>query len=143
MDESSRILEMRFQSAAENLQEVRKEVRRAIGGLGFSPDDMNCLVLALNEACMNIIQHAYGPTSRGEIILEIFADPQSLTFRLTDFAAPVDKGCIKSRDLTDIRPGGLGVHLMSQVMDLVDFRNDPEGIGNILIMRKRRPTSHR
>lgn len=139
MDESSRILEMRFDSAADQLQRVRQEARRTMTGLGFSPDDLNCVVLALNEACMNIIQHAYGAKSRGEIILEIFADPEAVTFRLTDFAAPVDKCCIKSRDLADIRPGGLGVHLMNQVMDLVDFRNDPEGIGNILIMRKRRP----
>lgn len=139
MSKLDRILEMRFDSAAEQLQGVRHEVRRAITNLGFSADDMNCLVLALNEACMNIIQHAYGAHCRGEIILEIFADTEAITFRLTDFAAPVDKGCIKSRDLTDIRPGGLGVHLMNQVMDLVDFRNDPEGIGNILVMRKRRP----
>lgn len=139
MDNSNRVLELRFGSAADQLQAVRHEVRRAISGLGFSPDELNCLVLALNEACMNIIQHAYGPQCRGEIILEIFADVDAVTFRLTDFAAPVDKCCIKSRDLADLRPGGLGVHLMNQVMDLVDFRNDPEGIGNILVMRKRRP----
>lgn len=139
MDNANRILDMRFDSAADQLQGVRHAVRRAICGLGFSSDELNCLVLALNEACMNIIQHAYGPQCRGEIILEIFADAEAVTFRLTDFAAPVDKCCIKSRDLADIRPGGLGVHLMNQVMDLVDFRNDPEGIGNILVMRKRRP----
>lgn len=139
MDDAHRILEMRFDSAADQLQTVRQEVRRVVSNLGFSPDDLNCVVLAVNEACMNIIQHAYGAQCRGEIILEVFADPSAVTFRLTDFAAPVDKGCIKSRDLGDIRPGGLGVHLMNQVMDLVDFRNDPEGIGNILVMRKRRP----
>jgi sigma-B regulation protein RsbU (phosphoserine phosphatase) len=139
MDDLTPALEMRFMSSADQLQVVRAEVRRALANLGYSADQLNCIVLAVNEACMNIIQHAYGATRRGEIILEMFIGPNDIIFRLTDFAAPVDKGAIRSRELDEIRPGGLGVHLMSQVMDLVDFRNDPEGIGNILVMRKQRP----
>ncbi len=133
-----RLAEIRFSSTAEQLYGIRCQVRNVIESLGFGPDEVDHLVLAVNEACMNIIQHAYNSQPNGEIILEVFDNQKDIMFRLTDFAAPVDKSEIKPRDLDDIRPGGLGVHLIQEVMDEVEFRNDPEGIGNILIMRKRR-----
>lgn len=133
----NKLEEIRFTSDAEHLADVRNRVRDAIQWLGYTTEMVNCLVLAVNEACMNIIQHAYGPQHHGEVILEIYDNGNELVFRLTDFAPPVDKTKIRSRDLEDIRPGGLGVHLMNEVMDEVDLRNDPEGIGNVLIMKKR------
>lgn len=134
----NKLEEIRFTSNAEHLADVRNRVRDTIQWLGFNPEVLNCIVLAVNEACMNVIQHAYGPSHSGEVILEIFDTGREIVFRLTDFAPPVDKSKIRSRDLEDIRPGGLGVHLMNEVMDEVDFRNDPEGIGNVLVMKKRR-----
>lgn len=134
----NKLEEIRFTSNAEHLADVRNRVRDTIQWLGLRQETLNCVVLAVNEACMNVIQHAYGPEHSGEIILEIFDNGNEILFRLTDFAPPVDKTKIRSRDLEDIRPGGLGVHLMNEVMDEVDFRNDPEGIGNVLVMKKRR-----
>lgn len=128
--------EIRFSSCADQLKPVRCQIRSIIENMGFEKDQLCCIILAVNEACMNIVQHAYGNQSNGEIILEIYNDPRQITFRLIDFAPPVDACTIKSRDLDDIRPGGLGVHLIREVMDEVEYLNDPEGIGNILIMKK-------
>lgn len=139
MDNRKSILELHFPSRPDQLQSVRCQVRKAVEEMGFKGDTCHCLIVAVNEACMNVIQHAYGPSREGEVILEVFDTPAAAVFRLTDFAPPVDKCTIKSRDLDDLRPGGLGVHLIRQVMDEVDFRNDPEGIGNILVMTKRKP----
>ena len=86
---------------------------------------------------MNIIQHAYGEKHKGEIILEIIDVQGELVFRLTDFAETVDKSCIKSRDLNDIRPGGLGVHIINEVMDKIEFLDPPDGVGNVLEMKKK------
>lgn len=133
------LTEIRFESASEHLQLVRGQVRNAIQNLGFTNDELNCIILAVGEACMNVIQHAYGPQSKGEIILDVIDNGDSITFKLTDFAPAVDKSKIKSRNLDDIRPGGLGVHLINEVMDHVELRNDPEGIGNVLTMIKNRP----
>lgn len=138
MDNGNPILELRFRSRADQLKDMRCAVRKAIEPLGFSADDAQCIVLAVNEACMNIMQHAYGNCQEGDIILEIFDQPQAVLFRLTDFAAPIKICNIKSRDLEDIRPGGLGVHLIQQVMDDVEYQNDPEGIGNTLLLRRRK-----
>jgi len=105
-------------------------------------------VLAVGEACMNIIQHAYGATDKGDIVLEVELETngskeagrnakRSLVFRLTDFAK--HKSCaeqMRSRPLDEIRPGGLGCHIINQVMDEVHLLDRPGPCGNVLQMRK-------
>ena len=131
-----KLLQQRFSSQTGELKRIRELVREAAATCECSDDEIDCVVLAVNEACMNIIQHAYGHAPDGEIILEVLNNQDELIFRLRDFGAPVDPSTVKSRDLEDIRPGGLGVHLMSQVMDAVEFRPPPDGPGNLLELRK-------
>ena len=83
---------------------------------------------------MNIIEHAYQHKD-GEIILEIYRDRDSMVYELTDFAQPMDCAKIKSRKLDEIRPGGLGVHFIQQVMDKVDYVASDGATGNKISMR--------
>jgi len=138
MEQGELLLELHFPSRAEQLQTVRVEVRKTMSKIDCLACDINCAVIAINEACMNIIQHAYGESDEGKIILQIIDIEDDLLFRLIDFANPVDVKKIKSRDLEDIKPGGLGVHMMREVMDECRFLKCPEGIGNIFQMRKRK-----
>ena len=137
MIESERLVEIRFPSRADRLKLVRGAVRCAAEMRGCSHEETDRLVLAVNEACMNIIQHAYGTPHVGEIILEILNNRDELVFRLSDFAEPVDKNTIRPRDLNDVRPGGLGVHFINQVMDRAEFLEAPAGVGNVLELVKR------
>lgn len=141
MEEKKLLLELHFPSHAEQLQAVRHEVRETMGRINSLSCDINCAVIAINEACMNIIQHAYGEQGEGKIILQIFDLGEDLLFRLIDFASPVDTTKIKSRDLQDIKPGGLGVHMIHEVMDDCHFLKCPEGVGNIFQMRKKKTRS--
>jgi sigma-B regulation protein RsbU (phosphoserine phosphatase) len=95
------------------------------------------LEIAVNEACTNIIQHAYKGDPSGEIVLEILNNGTDIIFRLTDFAKPVDPAGIKPRDLSDIRPGGLGTHFMREIMDDCSFEQLADGSGNCLEMVKK------
>jgi sigma-B regulation protein RsbU (phosphoserine phosphatase) len=137
MSEGTKVLELRIPSCASRLKVVRSVVGSTAQMYGFGETEVDSLVLAVNEACMNIIQHAYGKQSTGEIILEIFDQSDKLVFRLTDFAKKVDKACIKPRDLTEIRPGGLGVHLMQEVMDQVKYLDCDGDCGNIVELVKK------
>lgn len=139
MQETGRLAEIRFSSRPDQLREVRSVVRKAVKTQGYIPDVANCIVLAIDEACTNIIKHAYGERLTGEIVLEILSNSTETIFRLTDFAEAVDKKSIRSRELEDVRPGGLGVHFIHEVMDEVEFLEPPEGVGNILEMRKKLP----
>lgn len=131
------LAELRFPARADQLQALRAAVRAAARQCGCPPQLTDQLTLAVNEAAMNIIQHAYRDSTTGEIILEILNNDTTLVFRLMDFAAPVDSTAFKSRDLADVRPGGLGLHLIHSVMDEVVYLPAPPGYGNLLQMTKR------
>ena len=65
----------------------------------------------------------------------------ALEVHLMDFADPVDPTKIKSRDLSEIRPGGLGVHLIKSVCDDASFLQPPAGVGNLFKLTKRLPSN--
>ena len=57
--------------------------------------------------------------------------------RVRYFALAVDPAKIKSHDLDDVRPGGLGIHFIENLMDSAVFLPGADGIGNVLEMTKR------
>ena len=130
---------LRFPARAEQLCAVRQSIRSATAPLGLTEEVIDALVLAVNEACMNIIQHAYGEHRCCDIVLDIAQRTDELIFRLTDFANPIDITTVRPRDLSEIRPGGLGLHIIDQIMDTAHFQKPPMGAGNLLEMRKRLP----
>ena len=86
---------------------------------------------------MNIIQHAYGRDDQGDIILEVEKQGSNMIFRLTDFAH--HKTCsdeMQSRPLDEIRPGGLGCHIINEIMDEVQLIECDGSCGNVLQMKK-------
>jgi anti-sigma regulatory factor (Ser/Thr protein kinase) len=86
---------------------------------------------------MNIIQHAYGKEEQGDIILEVEKQGDNMTFRLTDFAHNKTRAeQLKSRPLDEIRPGGLGCHIINEIMDEVRLVECTSGCGNVLQMKK-------
>jgi sigma-B regulation protein RsbU (phosphoserine phosphatase) len=135
--QTKKLAEIRFKGRPEALQQVRNLVRRTTMRQGCASELVDLFVLAIDEACANVIRHGYGRGYTGDIILEVLYSQGELIFRLTDFAKPVDVATIKSRDLNDIRPGGLGVHFIKKIMDHYKFLDTPKEVGNILEMRKR------
>jgi len=131
-----RLAKFQFKSRSKNLRQMRCSVRNVLHQYGYPGDAVDNIVLALCEACSNVIRHAYGEECSKEMVLEIFHDEQRLMFRLRDFATPIDMDCIKSRKLDDLRPGGLGVHFIYKIMDEVAYARCSEGKGNVLEMTK-------
>lgn len=122
---------------ADQLKKVRVLVRQKLAQEGCEPVFISRMVLAVNEACMNIVQHAYCGVCQGEFGIEILLNNGLLTFRVTDSAPPVDKEKITGGYPDEIRPGGLGVFFIHEIMDQVEFLPVSPGIGNILEMTKR------
>lgn len=132
------VLEIRFPSQGNRLKLVRSLVHDAAMLCGCSEDCAERMVIAVNEACMNVIQHAYSDDGAGDLVLELSVAKGMLEVRLTDFADPVDPEVIKPRPLDALRPGGLGTRFIDQCMDEVRFVTPPpEGVGNLLWMSKR------
>ena len=137
MQHGRQIADSEFQAKADQLTLLRELIRDCLKKEGCGQDFIQRMVLAVNEAGMNIIQHAYNMQGEGIFRVTIYTDGKELTFCLTDFAPTVDKNIIKSRDLDDIRPGGLGVHFINELMDQVGYLETPKmENGNILQMKK-------
>jgi sigma-B regulation protein RsbU (phosphoserine phosphatase) len=132
-----RLLDLRFPARADQLCEVRDAVRACIFGIGAGEECINDVVLAVDEACQNVIRHAYGGKPGGEIRLRVDRLDDELVFSLRDFAPKVDPAKVKPRDLDDLRPGGLGTHLIQSVMDRAEFVNTDAEPGNLFRMVKR------
>jgi len=132
-----RLVRLAFPSEPARLRQVRDAVRRTAERSGCSADGVEDTVIAVDEACQNVIRHAYHGAADGEIVLEIYRKGDTLVIYLRDFAEAVDKDKISPRDLDDLRPGGLGTHFMREVMDEVKFMPPPADGGNLLRMVKR------
>lgn len=127
---------LRFCSRPDRLKLLRCVVRDAADMAGLNEEDTDAVVLAVNEACMNIIQHAYAMQPSGTIELTASREGDSLVFLLRDYAKCTDVTKVCSRDLDDVRPGGLGVHLIACLMDECGFLEPPDEGGNLFQMKK-------
>lgn len=131
------LLTLTFPSDPAQLKPVRDVVRQTLAARGSNGKLTDDVVLAINEACMNVMQHAYLGDRSGRIELELCADDRDLVIRLIDYAEPVDLSRIKPRDMAELRPGGLGTHFILEVMDDCVYGHLEGRTGNILQMRKR------
>lgn len=132
-----RIGHMRVASRPECLRLVRALVTDAGDRIGASGECVAEMVMAVDEACQNIIRHAYRGDPDGEIVVDIRRQDDCVAIHLLDFAAPVDTSKIKPRRLDDVKPGGLGTHFIRQCMDEWGFLTPPDGAGNCLRLIKR------
>lgn len=128
------LLRIEFPARAESLADVRAAVQRTLARQGVSGREAAQLVLAIDEACANIIRHAYGGCGQGRILLRIERQRGQLRFHLRDDAPAVDPGCVKPRDLSECRPGGLGVNIINETMDRWRLRPLRRHCGNVLTM---------
>lgn len=132
-----RLIKVAFPSKPDRLKLGRSIVRTVAQTSGCSRDTTHDLVLAVDEACQNIIRHAYKGSPDGMMELEIDRDGDSLVILIRDYAEPIDPSKVKPRDLDDVRPGGLGTHFIKEAMDEVAFLPTPSGGGNLLKLVKR------
>jgi len=107
---------------------------------GFSGDDTHELTLAIDEALANVIKHGYQSRDDQpiELTLKSVRTPEGtpgLSIVVRDYGRQVDPTTIHGRDLNEVRPGGLGVHIIQTVMDEVEY-SCPSGGGMQLRMVK-------
>ena len=125
--------EIHVHAVPEYLCVVRLAVRKAAEIAGLAASDLDAVTLALEEALTNVIQHSYdGPCHKPILIKLDTVDTDDkggmgLQIIVRDFGGQVDPSKIRSRDLEDVRPGGLGVHIIRSVMDEVEYSCPADG----------------
>lgn len=118
---------------------IRAAVGCMAGQEGFDPEVIDRLVLATDEGLANVIKHGYQGRPDGEILVilrpTVPVGKAGLEIVILDRGRSIDPGAICGRDLDDLRPGGLGVHIIRSVMDKVQYRRRGGG-GMMLRMVK-------
>lgn len=140
--ESRQLMELQIDAETEYVAVVREAVRKVTKLVGLNAEDADGISLALDEALANVIAHGYGGSCDKPIIVRLLELHQEngavggLELVIRDFGKQIDPANIKGRDLEDVRPGGLGVHIIRSVMDEVEYSCPAEG-GMQLRMIKR------
>ena len=116
---------------------VRSALYPLVLAAGLPKREARKVVLAVDEACSNIIRHAYSGDPTKTITMTVEDGAESFVVRLRDYGRKVDSAAIAPRDLADIRPGGLGTHFINTVFEAVNYDRSPEQ-GTLLILEKRK-----
>jgi anti-sigma regulatory factor (Ser/Thr protein kinase) len=133
-----------FSARFDQLDAIRGFAAQAARDAAMDDAEVYAVGLATDEACTNIIEHAYGGEGKGIIECTCDSDDTRLTVIIRDHGKPFDPSTLSEpdieADIEDRSVGGLGVFLMKRLMDEVHF--EPLGeTGNVLTMVKRRKQS--
>ena len=124
----------------EDQPKVRTFVEQALARTPFTERSRREVRLGVDEACANIIEHAYGGRS-GTITVEVAVSQTQVTITLRDGGRPFDRQSVGTPDLSKYiktgKKGGFGLFLIHKTMDEVRYAR--EGDVNVLTLVKRFP----
>lgn len=135
-------LRLELRSDPCELPAVREQIQAWLAERGWSEQQVSELVLALDEALTNVIRHGYDNACTFRILVTCFSiddaeEGPGIEVRVRDFGKQVDPESICGRNLDDVRPGGLGVHIIRSMTNSAHYER-ADGGGMRLIMRKYR-----
>jgi serine/threonine-protein kinase RsbW len=110
-----------FSSHTGNLALMREFVRGFLEAYPFSEKERTLMVLGVDEACTNIIRHAYHLRDDQLISLSIEGLRNCIRLRLRDYGRQTEAHTMQGRAHDLIKPGGLGLHLIRHAFDRVDY----------------------
>ncbi len=112
-------------STTRYLGTLRRFVEAHASSLGFSDDDIEELKLAVDEACTNVINHAYAGNDKGTVELTVKKDTEKFTIIIRDKGRTFEMERYREPDLrksvSNRRGGGYGVFIMRNLMDDVHY----------------------
>jgi len=118
---------------------VRDFVSRMIRQSRVTREDENKIILAVDEAVTNIIEHGYDQGVDGTIELEIESEESQFKVVIRDTGRVFNPESVPNPDMKEHlkagRKKGLGLFLMRQIMDEVRYRYK-DGVQNELTLVK-------
>jgi serine/threonine-protein kinase RsbW len=131
--------EIVVKSTTDNLAQIRDFTRSAALEIGFSDEITGKIILAVDEACTNIIKHAYKYSPEGDIIISIRFDSTKFSITITDSGNHFDPTRIPEPNLSEYykqkRIGGLGMYLMKKLMDEVKYSTLSENKNQVTLVK--------
>ena len=140
MEPIERKFTLQVPSSTENLALIREFVSSTARQAGFDEKDTGKLELAVDEACANVIEHAYGHDVSKEVVVRVRLSDETLSIDIEDTGKGFDPNSVNQEELEQLinkrKTGGLGMRLIKTLMDEVRYEIEP-GKRNALYMMKR------
>ncbi|MCJ7554930.1 MAG: ATP-binding protein [Ignavibacteriaceae bacterium] len=126
-------------SRTENLSAIRDFIASAAHALGIDEETVEDIMLAADEACSNIIKHAYKLNPEGEIKINIDYSEDKFTVIIQDNGTSFEPNLVPEPDLQKYyrqrKVGGLGMFLMKSLMDDVKYITVPGKYNRVLLTK--------
>lgn len=136
------LTQFRVKALLENVPLAMACARESARRVGFHGPDLYRIELVVDEACTNVVQHAYAGEEPGDLVITCSADAERLVIQIRDWGRSFEPKSVPEPDvqapLEERSLGGLGVFLIRQFMDEVEYSFDSKQ-GNLLTMTKRLP----
>jgi serine/threonine-protein kinase RsbW len=137
---STKEIAQSFPSEYSQLKEICRFVTDFAHSSGFSEEETYQIAMAVDEACSNIIEHAYGGEKQGVIDCSCNFVESELIILLRDDGRPFSPGDIPKPNINAAlkkrKNHGLGYFFMQNTMDDVSYSPN-SGNGNLLSLRKK------
>ncbi len=140
MDQASITYTLVVPSETRQLAQVRNFVTKYARQANVAEEHIDALRLAIDEACANVIEHAYQGNPEKEVHLAMTIEPTRIIVRIRDHGCPFDRTAYRRPDVRELsrkrKSGGLGVDIIRRLMDKVEYHNQ-EGTNEIRFVRFR------
>lgn len=120
-----------IKSHPKNLIDIRHLLAEAIAETNLTKDDASSMVLAVDEACSNIIRHGYENDHTQQIDVTINRTKAAMVITVQDSGIEFDVNSVEKRDVNEVRPGGLGIYIIHNIMDKVEYSRTTDGLNQI------------
>ncbi|MFH0736272.1 MAG: ATP-binding protein [bacterium] len=131
--------ELSVNSTTENLSLIRDFIKNNAIDVGFNEDSIGKITLAVDEACTNIIKHAYKYEISGQINITVNFSNQKFTVTIVDNGSHFNPAVIPDPDLKiyhqQRKTGGLGMFLMKKLMDEVNYENLEDNRNQVVLVK--------
>lgn len=131
--------ELKVKSRTDNLSVIRNFISTSAKDAGIAPEAADNIMLAVDEACTNIIKHAYKSAPDGEITINIEYNESKFKIIIIDYGRSFNPEKIPNPDLKkyyqEHKVGGLGMYLMKKLMDDVKYTSVPGKYNQVLLSK--------
>lgn len=139
MESFEKTFSLAVPSSTENLSMIRDFTSKVGERAGFDENQIAFLALAVDEACANVIEHAYKEDPTHQVTVRAMLDDAKLALEIIHGGEAFDPDAVRPKSVEDLikerRSGGLGLRIIRSVMDEVEYRIVP-GELNVLRMLK-------
>ena len=129
-------------STTQNLALIREFVSRVAEQAGLNATEVGQLELAVDEACANVIEHAYGDDKTKQVMVRAIFDEDTLRIHVIDTGKGFDPTQVQEQELKDLiakrKTGGLGMRLIKTLMDEVHYDIEPGKRNELRMVKKLR-----